>query len=780
MEFNGGSLEADHLCVLVHGLWGNPNHMRSIAKALRAAYPEERLYILVAERNKGSFTYDGIELGGERVCVEIEEELEKIRSRGGKVAKLSIVGYSLGGLVARYAVGLLHAKGVFDQVEPVNFTTFVTPHLGVRSPSRGWHNHVWNVLGARTLSMSGRQLFTIDNFRGTGRPLLAILADPDSIFMSGLKRFKRRTLYTNIVNDRSAVYYTTGISKTEPFTDMSKVKANYLEGYEDVILDPRNPVSPLVPKESTRLRLASATEMCLSLFKKWPLVVALVIFIPVGFAAFLVNALVQTFRSSRRIKLHEQGLAGIQVQNYRVPIWIKEIRGAVEDAYENLNSSQDQSYLRSSDDEGDYSDMDREETEILALERKQSHPSLPTLALAPYQFAMISALDNLGWRKYPVWIHKHMHSHAAIIVQDAIIDIDTAAATTSRKRKRITKVTTTALTTPTSVTKPEGRARTAKTEEEEVELRSPSRKHKQQRKPARKTVDPATGAARVSPPSDWEAVYAAVKAMRTAPGGVAANAAVDTMGCERLAAADASPRDRRFHTLVALMLSSQTKDTTNAVAMRRLQTELPAHEPGAPPGLNLENMLAVDPDVLNGLIWAVGFHNNKTRYLKQAAVILRDKWGGDIPDTIEGLVSLPGVGPKMAYLCLSAAWDRTEGIGVDVHVHRITNLWSWHSTKNPEETRAALESWLPRDRWREINWLLVGFGQTVCLPVGRRCGECELGLDGLCRAAERKKVVEGRKAREAKIEAKGDGDLVVKVKEEDEEAEKDVVVNEPR
>ncbi|RYP59562.1 hypothetical protein DL769_008470 [Monosporascus sp. CRB-8-3] len=779
MEFNGGSLEAGHLCVLVHGLWGNPNHMRSVAKALRAAYPEEQLYILVAERNKGSFTYDGIELGGERVCVEIEEELDKIRSRGGKVAKLSIVGYSLGGLVARYAIGLLHAKGLFDQVEPVNFTTFVTPHLGVRSPSRGWHNHVWNVLGARTLSMSGRQLFTIDNFRGTGRPLLAILADPDSIFMSGLKRFKRRTLYANIANDRSAVYYTTGISKTDPFTDMSKVKANYLEGYEDVILDPRNPVSPLAPKQSTTL--ASATEMCLWLFKKAPLVVALAVFIPVGFVAFLVNSLVQTFRSSRRIKLHEQGLAGIQVQNYRVPIWIKEIRGAVEDAYENLNSSQDQSYLGPSDDEGDYSDLDREESEILALERKQSHPSLPTLALAPYQFAMVSALDNLGWRKYPVWIHKNSHSHAAIIVhiEDAIIDMDTAAATASRKRKRTTKVATTTLTVPTSVLKSEGHARTVKTEEEEVELRSPPRKPKQQRKPARKTVDPATGAPRVSPPSDWEAVYAAVKAMRTAPGGVAANAAVDTMGCERLAAADASPRDRRFHTLVALMLSSQTKDTTNAVAMRRLQTELPAHEPGAPPGLNLENMLAVDPDVLNGLIWAVGFHNNKTKYLKQAAVILRDKWGGDIPDTIEGLVSLPGVGPKMAYLCMSAAWDRTEGIGVDVHVHRITNLWGWHSTKTPEETRAALESWLPRDRWREINWLLVGFGQTVCLPVGRRCGECELGLGGLCRAAERKKVVEGRKAREAKVEAKGDGDLVVKVKGEDGQVEKEVVVNEP-
>lgn len=93
--------------------------MKSVAKALRDEHPTDKLYLLVAKRNTGSFTYDGIERGGERVCVEIEEELEAIRNRGGKITKLSIVGYSLGGLVARYAVGLLSAKGVLDKVEPV-------------------------------------------------------------------------------------------------------------------------------------------------------------------------------------------------------------------------------------------------------------------------------------------------------------------------------------------------------------------------------------------------------------------------------------------------------------------------------------------------------------------------------------------------------------------------------------------------------------------------------------------------------------------------------------
>ena len=66
-----------------------------------------------------------------------------------------------------------------------------------------------------------------------------------------------------------------------------------------------------------------------------------------------------------------------------------------------------------------------------------------------------------------------------------------------------------------------------------------------------------------------------------------------------------------------------------------------------------------------------------------------------------------------------------------MHVHRITNLWGWHKTKAPEKTRAALEAWLPRERWHEINHLLVGFGQTICLPVGRKCEECTLSK-GLC------------------------------------------------
>lgn len=338
------------------------------------------------------------------------------------------------------------------------------------------------------------------------------------------------------------------------------------------------------------------------------------------------------------------------------------------------------------------------------------------------------------------------------IIPPALIDTPT----TSRKRKR---------TLTASSTTPR-RIKLESVDDVTLTTTTTTSTPRRARKPVRKTHDPMTGAETITAPSDWEELYNAAKIMRL-PGGAASNAAVDTMGCERLADKNASPLDQRFHTLIALMLSSQTKDTTNAAAMQRLRTELPAHKAGAPIGLNLENILAVEPEVLNQLIWAVGFHNNKTRYIKQTAEILRDQWGGDIPDTIEGLVSLPGVGPKMAHLCLSAAWGRTEGIGVDVHVHRITNMWGWHKTKNPEETRMALQSWLPKEKWHEINWLLVGLGQTICAPVGRKCGDCQLGLDGLCKAADRAKVIQGRKVRETKIETvKDEKETIVKVEEQ--------------
>ncbi|PGH08847.1 hypothetical protein AJ79_05851 [Helicocarpus griseus UAMH5409] len=386
-----------------------------------------------------------------------------------------------------------------------------------------------------------------------------------------------------------------------------------------------------------------------------------------------------------------------------------------------------------------------------------------------------------------------------------IEDLLTPATPQKRKRKRgqdspKTKrtITSTARTTSSS--------RLSTTPQKPVTVRDEetrrNTKNKPRRLPARKSKAADGTVIKVEPPSNWEKIYDTVKEMRrknpTAP--------VDTMGCSQLYWRSSSPRERRLHILIALMLSSQTKDTVTALAMQRLHTELaPENEHVDPEAikkeddekiqikaedeisktkkvltwdhtkqqtkstLTLDNLLAVSPTRLNQLIQTVGFHNNKTKYIKAAAVMLRDEFDSDIPPTVEGLIRLPGVGPKMAYLCMSSAWGRDEGIGVDVHVHRITNLWGWHKTKTPEETRAALESWLPRDKWHEINKLLVGLGQTVCLPVARRCGECELAGSGLCMSEIKGWAAKGKgrvKKVEEMEEVKEESKIEVKVEEE--------------
>lgn len=428
--------KAQHLCVLVHGLWGNTTHLNYVAQSLTDRYSDDELIVLSARRNTGSLTYDGIEIGAERVAKEIEDVLEQLGRDGYKITKFSIVGYSLGGLVARYTIGLLYHKGYFDKMTPVNFTTFVTPHLGVRTPLIGYQNHLWNVLGARTLSTSGRQLFTVDNFRDTGRPLLSVLADPESIFIHGLARFQRRSLYTNIVNDRSAVYYTTGISRTDPFKNMDRLQLKYIKGYEPILLDPDQPFEhvpePQLPSFYQRISSGGQTFL-----RQAPVYLALMVIIPIATVAFLINSGIQTFRSRRRIQLHESDQDGLGFGMYRIPYMVQNMRVGLEDAFENVNSAQRQEYLPEGSEEladappSPSASASNSCVEPLLLEKSDAGrlrkgstaserpPEFPTLALTAAQFSMIKTLDDVGFRKYPVYIHKSTHSHAAIIVRHA-------------------------------------------------------------------------------------------------------------------------------------------------------------------------------------------------------------------------------------------------------------------------------------------------------------------------------------------------------------------------
>ncbi|KAJ2321453.1 alpha,alpha-trehalase nth1 [Coemansia sp. RSA 2704] len=232
--------------------------------------------------------------------------------------------------------------------------------------------------------------------------------------------------------------------------------------------------------------------------------------------------------------------------------------------------------------------------------------------------------------------------------------------------------------------------------------------------PAKKPAEDDDALRGPPPRDDWDVVLDRIKEYRASH-----EAPVDTVGCEALTEEEKDPKLRRFRSLVSLMLSAQTKDEITAEAVRTLSQRLAG-------GLTPRALSEAPLDMIHECVRRVGFWQRKSGYIKEAARTCLEQYGGDIPRTVPQLLALPGVGPKMAYLAMHAAWQDTQGIGVDTHVLRITHRLGWvdESAKSAEATRHALESWMPKSLWREINPLLVGLGQTVCRAVGPRCAEC--------------------------------------------------------
>ncbi|GAA5854978.1 hypothetical protein JCM8547_002330 [Rhodosporidiobolus lusitaniae] len=293
-----------HLLVTAHGLWGNPSHIEYIKEAAlkfaaRSADKSGTKLVVLAAKSNGTtwtHTYDGIDTCADRVVEEIDEEVKKIQREGGKVTKFSMVGYSLGGLVARYTIGLLDSRtpSFFDEVEPVNFATFASPAIGIPHYQTFW-SRVFRFLGARLLSRSGTQLYEHDSFlparfnpdrpspatqgrtkprsrererKGINKlipfaskpepaePLLKIMADPKYSFYRALSKFERIEVFANTVNDRTVPFVTGAIEAHDPFAlarakgqkisdlrgdDLEK-EADYLDGGLDIKLEPRAPI----------------------------------------------------------------------------------------------------------------------------------------------------------------------------------------------------------------------------------------------------------------------------------------------------------------------------------------------------------------------------------------------------------------------------------------------------------------------------------------------------------------------------------------------------------
>jgi endonuclease III len=165
--------------------------------------------------------------------------------------------------------------------------------------------------------------------------------------------------------------------------------------------------------------------------------------------------------------------------------------------------------------------------------------------------------------------------------------------------------------------------------------------------------------------------------------------------------------------LIACLLSLRTKDETTGPAAARLFAL--ADTP--------EAMLRLTPKRIERAIFPVGFYRTKARVILGVCRDLLARFGGRVPDEIDALLTLKGVGRKTANLVVTQGFNK-PGICVDIHVHRISNRLGYVRTRNPEETESALRQSLPKRYWIGYNDLLVSFGQNICQPVSPKCSEC--------------------------------------------------------
>lgn len=170
-----------------------------------------------------------------------------------------------------------------------------------------------------------------------------------------------------------------------------------------------------------------------------------------------------------------------------------------------------------------------------------------------------------------------------------------------------------------------------------------------------------------------------------------------------------------FKVLISTILSSRTKDATTTKATNRLFAVVKS----------LEDLQKISQKKIEKLIYPVGFYNNKAKQLKEIPNVINKLYYGIIPQTVEELLKLPGVGRKTANLVVSVGFNK-PAICVDTHVHRISNRLGYVRTKTPLETEMRLREILPKRYWITINSLLVSFGQNICFPINPKCKTCPI------------------------------------------------------
>jgi len=189
----------------------------------------------------------------------------------------------------------------------------------------------------------------------------------------------------------------------------------------------------------------------------------------------------------------------------------------------------------------------------------------------------------------------------------------------------------------------------------------------------------------------------------------------DTRKYEVPIVTEVSQRGNPYRVLISCLLSLRTKDETTAAASKRLFKQAPTPK----------KLASMPTKQIEKLIYPVGFYKTKARRIKDIANILVKKYNSKVPDDLDELLKLHGVGRKTANIVVTIAFKK-QGVAVDTHVHRISNRLGYVKTKTPEKTEFALRKKLPKKHWLIYNDLLVTWGQNVCKPISPFCSKCRI------------------------------------------------------
>lgn len=423
------------------------NYLKSqIEQEIAPKTKDIKLVCYVTGSHAGFLTYDGIDVNGKRISDEIEAETNRLEQEKGKVVKFSMVGYSLGGLISRYSVGYLYSKGYFDQRDPINFTTFCTPHVGVLNPGSSWGTKVYNFVAPLVLAHTGAQMFLRDGGKDNKLPLLVWMSDPRSTFIKALKCFKHLSLYANVINDKRTAWYTASISAKDPFKSMINENASaylleFIKGYEPVVIDVDKPIQfkSDINDNVNQDRFSRGKS---SIRRKWKwakLIVTAILISPFWGIYLLGNSIYQRIsnyiRVSNFFKDSGNSLAHLNI---------------IQDGSFDNNSNNNESFLHSLETDVTATVKDQNEkffesifaamnsdsyknyhntTKLMSGSAPNSNEENLTLVdlkgktrdfnlkLNDHQTTIIRNLNELNWNKFPILLRLTKQTHRAAIVR---------------------------------------------------------------------------------------------------------------------------------------------------------------------------------------------------------------------------------------------------------------------------------------------------------------------------------------------------------------------------